>query len=51
MGQIIVFPLPPVTVPTLNWVFENQPMTSGTLKQPSRYKRAEINLLAHDKGS
>ena len=37
-------------MPTFNWVFENQQMTSGILTQPSRYKRAESNLLADEKG-
>ncbi len=38
-------------MPTFNWVFENQPKESGILTQPSRYKRAEINLLSDGKGS
>ncbi len=29
----------------------NQPIVSGILKQPSRYKTAESNFLADDKGS
>ena len=37
-------------VPTFNWVFENQPIASGKLTQPSRYKKAEINLQADEKG-
>ena len=37
-------------VPTFNLVFENQQLASGILTQPSRYKRAENNLLADEKG-
>ena len=35
---------------TYNWVFENQRIALGILKKPSRYKRAESNLLADEKG-
>ena len=38
-------------MPTLNWVFENQPIALGILTQPSRYKREESNLLADEKRS
>ena len=31
-------------------VFENQPIASGILTQPSRYNRAKSNLLADEKG-
>ena len=44
-----VCPHPEDPVPTLNWVYENQPIASGILKQPSRYKRTESNLLADEK--
>ena len=37
-------------MPTFNWVFENQPIASGILIQPSRYRRSECNLLADKKG-
>ena len=37
-------------VPTFNWVFENQPIASKILTQPSRYKRAESKLLSDEKG-
>ena len=37
-------------VPTFNWVFKNQPIASGILTQLSRYKRADSNLLADEKG-
>ena len=37
-------------MPTFNRVFENQPIPSGILTQPSRYKRAENKLLADEKG-
>ena len=37
-------------MPTFNWVFENRPIASLVLTQPSRYKRAESNLLADEKG-
>ena len=46
----VVCPLSKDPVPTFNWVFENQPKASGILTQPSRYKRAESNLLADEKG-
>ena len=36
---------------TFNLFFENQPIASVILSQPSRYKRAERNLLADEKGS
>ena len=49
-GCITVCPLPQDPMPTLNWVFENQPIASGKLTQPSRYKRVESNLLADKKG-
>ena len=35
---------------TFNGVFENQPIVLGILTQPSRYKRADSNLLADKKG-
>ena len=35
---------------TFNWVFENQPIASGILTLPSRYKRAKSNLLAGKNG-
>ena len=35
---------------TSTWVFENQLIASGILTQPSRYKRAESNLLTDEKG-
>ena len=38
----------PVT--TSNWVFQYQPIASEILTQPSRYKTAESNLLADEKG-
>ena len=38
-------------MPTLNWDFENQLIVSGMLTQPCRYKRAESNLRADEKGS
>ena len=38
-------------MPIFNWVFENQPIASGTLTQPSHYKKAVSNLLADEKGS
>ena len=41
---------PEDTVPTFNWDFENQPVPSGILMRPSRYKRAKSNLLADVKG-
>ena len=37
-------------VSTFNYVFEYQPIASEILTQPSRYKRAESNLLADEKG-
>ena len=37
-------------MPALYWAFENQPIKSGLLAQPSRYKRVENNLPADDKG-
>ena len=37
-------------VQTFNWVFEYQPIALEILTQPSRYKRAEINLIADKKG-
>ena len=37
-------------MPTFIWVFENQRKATGILTQQSRYKRAEINLLADEKG-
>ena len=37
-------------LPTFNWIFEYQPIASEILTQPSRYKRAESNLLADEKG-
>ena len=37
-------------MPTFKWVFENQPIASGILTQPRRYKRAESNLLEDKKG-
>ncbi len=33
-----------------HWVLEKQPIASGILTHPSRYKRAENNLLADIKG-
>ena len=38
-------------VSTFNWVLNYQPIVSEILTQPSRYKRAERNLLAGEKGS
>ena len=38
------------TVPTFHWFFEYQPIASVILTQPSRYKRAESNLQADEKG-
>ena len=35
---------------TFNWVFENQPIVSRILTQPSRHKSADFNLLADEKG-
>ena len=35
---------------TFNKVFENQSIASGILREPSRKKRAESNLLADEKG-
>ena len=43
-------PHPEDPVLTFNWVLENQPIASGILKQPSRYKRTKSNLLADKKG-
>ena len=37
-------------VPTFNWFFEYQPIASEMLTQPSRYKWAERNLIADEKG-
>ena len=37
-------------VPTFNWFLEYQTITSEILTQPSRYKRAESNLQADEKG-
>ena len=37
-------------MPTFNWTFENQHIESEILAQLNRYKRAEINLLADEKG-
>ena len=37
-------------MPTFNGVFGNQPIASGILTQSNRYKRAESNLLADEKG-
>ena len=36
-----VRPHPEDPVPTLHWVYENQPIESGILIQLSRYKRTE----------
>ena len=36
-------------MPTFNWIFKNQPIVLGILIQPSRYKKAESNLLADEK--
>ena len=36
-------------VPSFNWVFEYQPIASEISTQPSRYNRAESNLLADEK--
>ena len=42
---------PPVEPePTFNWVFEYQPIAWNILTQTSRYKIAERNLLADEKG-
>ena len=49
-GKITVCPLFEDLVLTFNWVFENQQIASGILTQPSRYKRAECNLLVDGKG-
>ena len=38
-------------VSTFNFLFKKQQIPSGILTQPSRYKRAETNLLADEKGS
>ena len=38
-------------MPTFYCVFENQPIASEISTQPSRYKRAENNFLADEKGS
>ena len=35
---------------TFAWAFENHSIASGILTQPSRYKRAESNLLSVEKG-
>ena len=45
-----VSPLFKDPVPTFNWAFENQPIMSGILTQPRRYKRVACNLLADEKG-
>ena len=37
-------------MPAFNWFFGNQLIVSGILTQPSRYKGAESNLLAAEKG-
>ena len=37
-------------MPPFNWVFENLPIASGILTQPSSYKVEESNLLADEKG-
>ena len=37
-------------MPTFNWVFESKPIPSGILTQQNRYKRAESNMLADEKG-
>ena len=49
MGKNNCMSLPEDPVPTSIWIFENQPITSGILTQPSRNKRAESNLLADEK--
>ena len=38
-GWLLIFP-----ILNFNWVFKYQPIASESLKQPSRYKRAESNL-------
>ena len=38
-------------MPTFNWIFENQPIDSGILAQPLRYKSEESNLQADKKRS
>ena len=37
-------------VPTFNWAFANRQLASEILTQPCRYKRAESNLIADEKG-
>ena len=37
-------------VPTLYWVYKYQTIASDILTQPSRYKKAESNLPADEKG-
>ena len=46
-----VCPLPEDRVPTFKCVFQNQQIASGILTQPSRYIKAESNLLADKKRS
>ena len=36
-------------MPTLDWVFENQPIVAVKLKQPSRCRRADRNSMADEK--
>ena len=45
-----VSPHPKGPVPTFIQALENQPLASGILTQPSRYKRVESNLLVDEKG-
>ena len=42
---------PALYVPTFNQVLENQPIASGILPPPSRYKRSKAYLLADEKNS
>ncbi len=46
-GQVAVLPHPMDLVTTFNWVFKYQPIASEILTQPSRFKRAESNLLTY----
>ena len=48
--RLNVFPLTEDPVPSFNWVFEKLPIALGIVTQPSRYKRAESNLLTDYKG-
>ena len=50
VGLNICMSSPCDPVPTFIWVFEYQPIALEILTQPSRYKRAESDLLADKTG-